>query len=140
MNTTNNEKGITLVETLAVIVITALIAILIFKLQLTSSEQYKRQVNQNQQLNEISYVLKVITKEMRKTTDINSTEDGIGIKIKNAEYKFDENTKTINKNDEPFAINIKEFKVTYEENGWVIIIENLEEKIVTTKIVVRGGN
>lgn len=137
-NILNNEKGVTLVEILAVVVLTALVAILIFKVQLTSSEQYDKQLKQNQQLNEISYVLKVITKEMRKTTDITSINDGI--KIKNVEYKFDKNTMSISKDNENFATNIREFNVKYKDNGWNIIIENLDGKKAETKIVVRSGS
>lgn len=137
-NILNNEKGVTLVEILAVVVLTALAAILIFKVQLTSSEQYDKQLKQNQQLNEMSYVLKVITKEMRKTTDITSINDGI--KINNVEYKFDKNTMSISKDNENFATNIREFNVKYKDNGWNIIIENLDGKKAETKIVVRSGS
>ncbi|MGE7918452.1 PulJ/GspJ family protein [Viridibacillus sp. NPDC093762] len=137
-NIANNEKGITLVETLAVIVISALVATLIFNVQLSSSKQYDKQLNKNQQLNEVSYVLKVLTKEMRKTTDISSINDGI--KIKNDEYKFEVNTNSIIKNQEPFATNIGEFMVEYKDNSWNIKIKNLDGKTVETKIVVRSGN
>ncbi|OMC87278.1 hypothetical protein BK128_07525 [Viridibacillus sp. FSL H7-0596] len=137
-NIANNEKGITLVETLAVIVITALVATLIFNVQLSSSKQYDKQLNKNQQLHEVSYVLKVITKEMRKTTDIVSIKDGI--KIKNEEYRFEKSTNGITKNSVPFATNIEEFLVEYKENSWNIKITNLDGKTVETNIVVRSGN
>ncbi|MEK4759306.1 prepilin-type N-terminal cleavage/methylation domain-containing protein [Viridibacillus sp. FSL E2-0187] len=138
MKIVNNEKGVSLVEILATIVLTAIVATLIFNVQLSSSKQYDKQLNKNQQLNEVSYVLKVITKEMRKTTDISSINDGI--KIKNVEYKFDESTESITKNAEPFASQIKSFSVKKEDSAWHIIIENLDEKKVETKIVVRSGS
>ncbi|KOO52330.1 prepilin-type N-terminal cleavage/methylation domain-containing protein [Viridibacillus arvi] len=138
MKIVTNEKGVTLVEILATIVITAIVATLIFNVQLSSSKQYDKQLNKNQQLNEVSYVLKVITKEMRKTTDISSINTGI--KIKNDEYKFDVNTNSIIKNHEPFATNIGEFMVEYKDNSWNIKIKNLDGKTVETKIVVRSGS
>ncbi|MGE7836802.1 PulJ/GspJ family protein [Viridibacillus arvi] len=138
MKIVTNEKGVTLVEILAAIVITAIVCTLIFNVQLSSSKQYDKQLNKNQQLNEVSYVLKVITKEMRKTTDISSINTGI--KIKNDEYKFDVNTNSIIKNHEPFATNIGEFMVEYKDNSWNIKIKNLDGKTVETKIVVRSGS
>lgn len=138
MKIVNNEKGVSLVEILAAIVITAIVITLIFNVQLSSSKQYDKQLNKNQQLNEVSYVLKVITKEMRKSTDISSINDGI--KIKNDEYKFEVNTNSIIKNQEPFATNIGEFMVEYKDNSWNIKIKNLDGKTVETKIVVRSGN
>ncbi|MGG0663666.1 type II secretion system protein [Viridibacillus arvi] len=138
MKIVTNEKGVTLVEILATIVITAIVATLIFNVQLSSSKQYDKQLKKNQQLNEVSYVLKVITKEMRKTTDISSINTGI--KIKNDEYKFDVNTNSIIKNHEPFATNIGEFMVEYKDNSWNIKIKNLDGKTVETKIVVRSGS
>lgn len=138
MKIVNNEKGVSLVEILAAIVITAIVITLIFNVQLSSSKQYDKQLNKNQQLNEVSYVLKVITKEMRKTTDISSINDGI--KIKNDEYKFEVNTNSIIKNQKPFATNIGEFMVEYKDNSWNIKIKNLDGKTVETKIVVRSGN
>ncbi|MFF3101642.1 PulJ/GspJ family protein [Viridibacillus arvi] len=138
MKIVTNENGVTLVEILATIVLSAIVATLIFNVQLSSSKQYDKQLNKNQQLNEVSYVLKVITKEMRKSTDISSINDGI--KIKNDEYKFDVNTNSIIKNQEPFATNIGEFMVEYKDNSWNIKIKNLDGKTVETKIVVRSGN
>ncbi|MFE6167719.1 type II secretion system protein J [Viridibacillus arvi] len=138
MKIITNEKGVTLLEILAAIIITSIVATLIFNVQLSSSKQYDKQLNKNQQLNEVSYVLKVITKEMRKTTDISSINDGI--KIKNDEYKFEVNTNSIIKNQEPFATNIGEFMVEYKDNSWNIKIKNLDGKTVKTKIVVRSGN
>ncbi|MBK3493449.1 prepilin-type N-terminal cleavage/methylation domain-containing protein [Viridibacillus sp. YIM B01967] len=137
-NIVHNEKGVTLVEILAAIVLTALVATLIFNVQASSYKQYDKQLDQNQQLNEVSYVLKVITKEMRKTTDITPISDGI--KIKDIEYRFDASTNSITKNTEPFATNIGNFHVKYVDNSWNIKIKNLDGKMVETKIVVRSGS
>ena len=75
-----DQRGITLVEILAAVVIIGFLSILILNIQAKSSDQYNNQLSKNQQLNEISYVLKVITKDIRKSTNISyidSTEEQI---------------------------------------------------------------
>lgn len=61
-----NEKGITLIELLAVLAISSVILSLIIGVTVNGQKTYSQQANSAEQLAEIRYAVKVITKEVRK--------------------------------------------------------------------------
>lgn len=61
-----NNRGFTLVEVLAVILILSIVSTILFSILSSSKETNKKQLENNEQLSELSYVLKLITKDMRK--------------------------------------------------------------------------
>lgn len=61
-----NEKGVTLVEILAVLVISSLIIVLIFSVFSTGRKQYDFQTDKAEQLDDVRLAAKVITKEIRQ--------------------------------------------------------------------------
>ncbi|WP_299510788.1 prepilin-type N-terminal cleavage/methylation domain-containing protein [uncultured Rummeliibacillus sp.] len=155
----HNEKGISLVEILAAIVIMSILSILILYLLTKSTTQYNEQLNEANQLNDISYVLKIITKEIRKTTVDNIQPINNGIKINNTNYRLDNSTHTIykytgnpddfSKNDEVLATNVEIFDIqrfSYLNRAeWTITIKDMKKegvhkaKEITTTIVSRSG-
>ncbi len=60
----------TLVEVLAALVITSIIAIFIFSIINSSANQNKQQTEETGDLFNISYALKVITKDIRRSKDV----------------------------------------------------------------------
>ncbi|MEK5039118.1 PilW family protein [Sporosarcina sp. FSL K6-3457] len=80
-NYTNNERGLTLVELLAVIAISSVIILLILNVHVFGQKQYKEQSTKAEQLYDVSYVAKIITKEIRKS--ISAETDGSKILILN---------------------------------------------------------
>ncbi len=146
-----NQSGLTLVEILAVIVIISFLAIIILNIQVKSSNQFNQQFSRNQQLNEISYVLKTITKDIRKTNSItlinqtnnqNDQKETIftGINVNSKKYEFDKQSKSIKLNEIFFAKQIEEFSVSHTGNRYTILIKNVKGNQVTTTIYVRGAN
>ena len=63
----SNEAGITLIETVAVTVIIAIVSLLIYSIIHQSQTNFHKQNNVNKDINDAAYALKVITKEIRKT-------------------------------------------------------------------------
>lgn len=62
-----NQKGLTLLEVLAAVTIISIIIVLLYGILFNSKEQYNSQTEKNEQLSDISYALKVITKDIRKS-------------------------------------------------------------------------
>ena len=65
-----NERGMTLIEVVAVLVIVSLIAVALVSLQRDSTKQLKDQQSANLQLQQNAAILKRITKEVRKKPEI----------------------------------------------------------------------
>ncbi|UQW96383.1 type II secretion system GspH family protein [Rummeliibacillus sp. G93] len=146
-----NQRGITLVEILASIVIIGFLAIFIINIQVKSTEQYNKQFTTNQQLKEISYVLKTITKDIRKTnnvtltnqTNIKNEQNEIlytGISVNNKQYIFDKQSKSIKLNGSIYANNINDFSISNTGDRYIIIIKNLKGSQVTTTVYIRSAN
>ncbi|MGX9135428.1 PulJ/GspJ family protein [Rummeliibacillus sp. JY-2-4R] len=137
----DNQKGITLVEILAAVVIMGIVSVLIFNIQAESNKQYKDQLSENVQLRDVSYVLKVMTKEMRKTESNKITSSNINeLTINTNTYTFDPMNNSININGQVFAKNIKNFTAKFLDNAWQIEIIDEDNLKVNTNIVVRGGS
>lgn len=122
-----NQNGVSLVEVLAVLVIGTILLLMLFNIHLFSQKQYQDQMTKMKHLNDVTYIAKIITKEIRKTTASNvhiMTPDSI--RINSIEYRLKDNTESIVKVDggtteTVLANNIGYFNV--EKNSRKIIIE-----------------
>lgn len=135
---TNNERGITLVELLAAIVLASIVMLLIYSVLMTGTKQYKSQFDKNKQVTEISYTLKMITKDIRKTEKpilISSSEiDLNGI-------KYSKNESNITRNGVVIASVIDSFNVVVDDDRWIIEIKSAENKETKkTEIYIRKGD
>lgn len=141
MNIKLNQKGITLVELLATLVILTIISILLFSIINNGNSQFTDQSKTNKGLSEISYALKIMTKDIRQYGNV-STEGDNTLYIDNYVYKvinsslvkIDGNTKKI---IETFD-NINSFYVNIDKDNFVNIeIKYHDESPVSTKIYIR---
>ncbi|MCZ8533047.1 PilW family protein [Psychrobacillus psychrodurans] len=143
----NNEKGITLVELLAAVVLASIVMLLVFSVLMSGTKQYKNQLEKNNQLTDISYALKMITKDIRKTENpriISKSE----IELNGINYSKVGNT--ITRNGDVIARNIEMFFVDdgyetgkYNEKNikWFIEIKSLDQKETKkTEIYIRKGD
>ncbi|MEK3995767.1 prepilin-type N-terminal cleavage/methylation domain-containing protein [Psychrobacillus sp. FSL K6-2365] len=143
----NNEKGITLVELLAAVVLASIVMLLVFSVLMSGTKQYKGQLEKNNQLTDISYALKMITKDIRKTKEpqIISVSE---IELNGINYSKVGNT--ITRNGDVIARNIEIFKVKdnygtehYDEKNikWFIEVKSLDQKETKkTEIYLRKGD
>lgn len=108
MKTSN--RGFTLVEVLAVIVIGAIITVAISSILINATTQHTNQQADTRQLQDISYALKVVTKDIRKSKDIDAS--GALIRVKDdmeIRYQFDKNTNSILRDGEILATGVEDF-------------------------------
>lgn len=138
-----NEHGMTLVELLAAIVIGAIIMIFVTSILSQSLNEQKRQTSNNEQLTEMRYVLKLITKDMRKSISFDDNEkrfsspDNPNV----ATYKFDKINKSITRNDVVIVSNIKIFEIKKDSatSSIQIKIEPLNGNNIETELYFRSG-
>lgn len=81
-----NQKGITLVEVLAILIIFSIISSFVMGIMSNSNNSHKVEIQKYQEINNISSTFKIITKDVRKTL--------------NVEYDKINNIYTLNTNDE----------------------------------------
>ena len=133
-----NQKGLTLVEVLAIIAIMSVLLIILSNIQLTCKEQYTMQTEKNNQLTDLSYTLKVITKDIRKSgkaPQISGNTHTIGSDI----YRFNASTNTLTKNDAVLAHSITALTIEpITSKKYKISITSTNESI-DTQIVIRSG-
>ena len=133
-----NQKGLTLVEMLAVIALLSVTMVFIFSMQLTSNQQYTLQTKQNTEIADLSYTLKMLTKDLRKAGKspiINDNTYTIGSAI----YTFDASTASITRNATPIAYSITDFTIQQVSAiKYKISITSTNEQI-DTEIVIRSG-
>lgn len=137
-----NNRGFTLVEVLAVILILSIVSTILFSILSSSKETNKKQLENNEQLSELSYVLKLITKDMRKTI----TYDPNNSTFKNRDgsiqytYIFDAEKNTITRNNEVIATHIHSFSLTSIGDSISINIESINEHTISTQLSFRSGD
>lgn len=141
-----NEKGSSLVEVLAIVIILSIVGSILFGVIIQGKEQYEDQSQTNQELSDLSYSLKLFTKDLRKALSVESTSaNRMTIKdesgsIDHLEY-FPIEKKLI-KNGDPYIDNVVEF--IFSKNGLNVEIINIklqnESNEISTQIVVRSGN
>lgn len=73
MKLLKNKKGLTLIEVLATTAIISFIAILIFSIIQSSIDQRVKQTKETRDLFDISYALKVVTKDIRRAVNASAT-------------------------------------------------------------------
>ena len=158
-----NEKGFTLVEVLAVIVILAIVGSILINLLTSSNKEYKSQVDDTTNLNELSFIMKEITRDFRKTkiVDIQNNQVVFKTKENNQEKVIATYTKTgdtLSKNGSPYQTKIRSFcvqstkepskrtpdclstsKTPSAQEGIYLNIENTNGKRVETTLYSRGG-
>jgi len=148
-NLLKNQDGLTLFEVLATLVIMSIIALTLFSVITTSKDQHNKQSDANKQVNDASYALKLITKDIRKYPNnviANDTFLSISINSDSTEtivYSFEDIAKTINKDGVPIVSDIEDFKAIPCKSGlpdctFIEIYNN--EKTVSTEIILRKGN
>ncbi|MEK4078609.1 hypothetical protein [Solibacillus sp. FSL K6-1126] len=113
-----SNRGLTLVEVIAITLITSIIAILIFSIIQTSVKQKELQTQETQDLFDITYALKIITKEIRYSTAIEVKTSELILTIPNS--TFDKSITYLIKENQL----IKKIKII--SNGNVINPENVE--------------
>lgn len=161
-----NEKGFTLVEVLAVIVILTIVGAILFNLLTSSNKEYKSQVDDTTNLNELSFIMKEITRDFRKTKIVDIQNNQVVFKTKEnnqekviATYTYTKTGNTLSKNGAPYQTKIRSFcvqstkepskstskdcpstsKIPSAQEGIYLNIENTNGKRVETTLYSRGG-
>ncbi|MBS4208951.1 prepilin-type N-terminal cleavage/methylation domain-containing protein [Bacillus sp. FJAT-50079] len=138
-----NEEGMTLVELLAVTVIGVIILLFLTSIITTMQNQYKKQYDQNGSLFDITYVAKVMTKEIRQAKVIQAESGRIA--LDDTVYEYNSDNQSIEKDGVIFSEKIKEFHGELVEDSFgnkrfeLKIINQIDKK-VETKITIRKGD
>lgn len=138
-----NEKGITLVELLAVIVIAGIAMVLIMSIIGNGQRQYSNQSANAEQLNDLRYVAKVITKEIRKADRVEVFSDKL-ILGKESQVVFTFTNGEVFQNGSLLATDIEElsFEPPKDRLMRITIVgtkENSRNQDVKTEIFIREG-
>lgn len=137
-----NEKGISLVELLAVFVISGIVIMMIINIQIYTQKQFISQSEQAHNLTDITIAMKVITKDFRTHDIIEFEADEVTVlEFKDGnKYEFKEGS--LYRNDAAYIYDVAEFYVRKDDklDGlYTIYIENMNGKHLETEIAVRGG-
>lgn len=145
-----NESGLTLIEVLAAAVIGTMLLLLIWNALLFGLKQYKNQSTKAQDLTDVTYIAKIITKDIRKAEKISigKTGDSLFLTIDNDTkiYVFNESEGTLLLNERPIFSEIKSFYIRRDKKVPNILeikithySDNSEEEKINTEIYMRKG-
>lgn len=126
-----HENGLTLIEVLAAMVIGTIIALLLINALSFGLQQYKNQSIKSRELTDVTYVAKVITKEIRKATEVAVNDEDAILKLvidnNVVKYQLDDERDILIKNDEELYFGISLFDVTKNNGKIKLIIESSAE-------------
>lgn len=143
-----NSKGLTLFEVLAVVVILAIVSMLSISIVTSATKQQIEQSAHNRDIKDLSFALKVITKDFRKSDNLITESDDttdpptelhtllLGDEIVST-YRLENNQIIRNSNgsDEILAYKISKFTIS----GGAIEIISEDGQRATTDITQRRG-
>ncbi|AVK83319.1 hypothetical protein C3943_06940 [Lysinibacillus sp. B2A1] len=118
------QQGLTLVEVLAVLVIFSIISVLLMNILGFSTSTYQKQLTKNKELQNTSIVLKLITKDFRKSVKFDEatytfTTIVDGVKIEQT-YVLSDNE--ITRNGEIIATDMEVFELSNQESSSTLTI------------------
>jgi len=134
-----NERGVTLVEVLAVLVLFSLISLFVFSIINTSAKQQTEQTLESLELQDGAYLLKQITKDLRKSVKVEfiagiySFKDQQGKTLFTYEYK----DKKLYRNSSLIGRGIEQFSLSGDET--VNLQFKIKNKQFKTTITLRKG-
>lgn len=135
------EKGLSLVELLAVLAIGSILILLISTIHIFVQNQYNNQSAGVKQLTDITIAVKAITKDIRSADQIEISEDFSEITLiidgDPTSYLFEKDT--LKKDGHPYIYELEKFEVQQEDSKISLTLENQSGKEIKTEIVMRGG-
>lgn len=148
MSKFQNERGVTLLEVLAVTVIATIVSIVLMSILTNSKTTSDKQMKSTIQLSDTTYILKVVTKDIRKSTEIHKktldkyTEFTLINNQNNQKYTYvySQKDQTITRNDEMIAANVLDFKIEDKRSHVIINITTPNSKPFSSTIYFRGGS
>ena len=143
MSIFQNEKGMTLLEVLAVTIIASIVSVLLLSILINSNTTSNKQMKSSMQLTDASYMLKVITKDARKSTQLIVSGDDYTLKNnQNTDefiYTYNREQKILTRNTEVIASNIENFSIDNMGTYISIRIEQPGNTPFLSTIYFRGG-
>src|SRR5690625_3509125 len=133
-----NEKGLTLAELLAALVIGSIIFLLIMSVLLSIQKQYNSQSDKINNLTDITLAAKAITKDLRSAQSVDIISEShmeISTFIGNIRYEFVDDV--LKKNDEDYIFEIREFIVAKSGSKISLTIVSENKKRIETEIMIR---
>ncbi|GAB0167007.1 type II secretion system protein [Lysinibacillus sp. CTST325] len=148
MSKIHNERGVTLLEVLAVTIIATLVSIVVMSILTNSKTTSDKQMESTSQLSDTTYILKVVTKDIRKSTKIYKkvldeyTEYTLINNQNNQKYIYiyRQKDQTITRNDEMIAENVLGFNIENKQSHVIIDISTPNSKPFSSTIYFRGGS
>jgi len=136
------QRGVTLVEILAVIIIGGIVTVLILGIFSNGNKTYQNQTVKSEQITDMRYIAKVITKEIRMTDKISIIDKNL-VLGSSGKKKFLLDNGEIKKNDEIIASNISILTFKLIDRTLFIEIKSKEknnnQQQLSTEIYIREG-
>ena len=137
-----NDRGISLVELLAVLAIGSIILSLVIGVMVNGQKTYSQQTHSAEQLTELRYAIKVITKEVRSAEKMNITEDGLVVQS-GGRVVFELRNGQLWQDDSVLAKRISELQLEVKDRVLAISMETDgttgKKQEVNVQIYVREG-
>lgn len=113
-----DNKGLTLIEILAAVVILTIISSVITSVFISSSKTHSNQVKANQQLVDVTYISKALTKDVRMSTMYEGASTDFkltsGVTNEQQHYKFNSTSGEVFRNDVLLTKEVVTFSVKQE--------------------------
>ena len=138
-----NSRGVSLIEILAATVLISIISLLVFDIVNASQKQSIEQTKEGQQINDAAYVLKVITKDVRKTSKVEFKPNNEYVfhlheSSKQVIYKYVNNE--LFRNDQLLANRVEGFEIkSTDQNSYIDVSFSINSQAYKASVAYRKG-
>lgn len=140
----NNQKGVTLVELLATLVLLSLVTVLLISIIVQSQNTYKRSQLTNVTTTEITFLINSITRDIRQNPE-NISSEGDVLTISPSDgapivYSYDPGQLNLNRNNQTIISNVHDFKSPPIKDGFIKLeLKDSNGKTWKSTIAIRTG-
>lgn len=131
-----NEKGITLVELLAVFVISGIVVLLIIGIHIYTQKQFQDQSEQALKLTDVTIAMKEITKDIRSQDIPSWYDEDLKLEFPSGKY-YQLIDDTLFKSGSPYIYEVEVFHVKIDDDEVTIEIKSESGQQIETTLVVR---
>ena len=139
-----NNRGVSLIEVLAAILLITIVSLLAFDIVNASKKQSVEQTKEGQQINDAAYVLKVVTKDVRKSSKVEILPDNEYIfhlheTSQKVTYKYVNNE--LLRNGQLLANHVNGFELkSIEENAYIDVSFTINSQAYKATLAYRKGS
>lgn len=139
MNKKNTQNGLTLVEVLAVLVLSAVVMTLAISIILSGQRTTTKTITETAEVNDLRMGLRIIGKDVRSAAKINIENNLLRLEVAGSEVTYEVQDSTLLQNNVPLVYNVTDMMLGIQDRTLTIQVSSNTIKDLDATYYLREG-